>query len=84
MIGSQSLFLLDLAMLPTAAQMSTSEIGRRVLSPAMAKGMLALIETIEGESSNPDRVNAVTDSPRGFFQCTRESTPVLVSLVWLS
>ena len=37
-------------------------IGRRILSPSVAKAMLMPIETTEGGSSDPVRANAATDS----------------------
>ena len=50
-----------------AAQSSTSVTGRLILSPSVAKAMLISIETTEGESSDPARENAATDSPMCLF-----------------
>ena len=49
------------------AQRKTSVMGRRILLLSVAKVMLMSVETIEVEFSDPDRANAVTDSPRNLF-----------------
>ena len=65
--GSQYLFFLDLVKLTAAARRSNSEIGRRILSPALAKVMSELIKITVGESSDHARANLVTEHPRNFL-----------------
>ena len=85
---THSLFLFDLASLPTAAQRSTSVIGIRIFSPALAKSMSASMEMTVGASSNPAMVKLVTDPPRDFLpmdayttvHCTSSGVALLGSM----
>ena len=89
--GVQSRCFFNLARSPAAEQRSTSVIGRRILSLFMAKAMLTSIKTTEGESSDTDRSNSETYSPRDLypmdayenFSCTSPGVALLVSMARL-
>ena len=86
--GDHSLYFLDLSRSPAAAWRSTSAIGRRILSPAMEKAMLASIKITKGELSDTARENVVIDYPRDFFStdtktnfsCTSPGVSLLMSM----
>ena len=89
--GVQYTCFLELTSFLSAAQRSTSAIGKQMLSPSTVKEMLTSIETTEGEWSDSAKENAAIDFPKDFplkdacvnVSCTSPSKMLLVSMVRL-